>query len=366
VMGAKDAFARRGRATLTLLSLLIGVVSLVFSFEINAVLGVYLRDPSLAGLVYDAWATRERDAISDSSARRALAQAPGVEAVLAHVMAKAKTADNKEFRLHGEEGDLAQFPYKLESGRLMSTEAVDEAMIGMGLQTWLGLTVGDTLTVRVNDKRAPLSVRIVGVYREPSDRGQMAIVSLSALQKIDRTIEPDTYYVRLSPGADVPALRAALKARAGEALGLAVVNVQPLNLYYFRLVMMALSVVLALIALVSVFNSAVLNMRERIGEVGTFKTLGMTPGQVVTMVLTSGGILGMLAGLIGVPLGVVLTQITLTALGTTFGYGSIEVRPDWAALVLPALAAGGGGLLGGAVPARWAANLNVVQVLQYE
>jgi putative ABC transport system permease protein len=366
VMGAKDAFARRGRAALTLLSLLIGVISLVFSFEINAVLSTYLRDPSLAGLVYDAWAVREREAVSDSIARRALAQAPGVEAVLAHVIVKAKTVDNKEFRLHGQEGDLARFPYKLESGRLINAEAVDEAMIGMGLQTWLGVTVGDTLTVLVNDKRAPLAVRIVGVYREPSDRGQMAIVSLRALQKIDRTIEPDTYYVRLSPGADVPALRAALKARAGEALGLAVVNVQPLNLYYFRLVMIALSVVLALIAMVSVFNSAVLNTRERIGEVGTFKTLGMTPGQVVGMVLTSGGILGLLAGLIGVPLGVVLTQIALNALGAIYGYGSIDVRPDWAALVLPAVAAIGVGLLGGAAPARWAARLNVVQVLQYE
>ena len=54
VMGAKDAFARRGRATLTLLSLSLGVVSLVFSFELNAVLNAYLRDPSLAGVVYHA------------------------------------------------------------------------------------------------------------------------------------------------------------------------------------------------------------------------------------------------------------------------------------------------------------------------
>ena len=75
-------------------------------------LNTYLRDPSLAGLVYDAWVTR--DAISDSSARRTLAQAPGVEAMLAHVTAKAKTIDGKEFRVRAEEGDLSQFPFKLE------------------------------------------------------------------------------------------------------------------------------------------------------------------------------------------------------------------------------------------------------------
>ena len=76
--------------------------------------------------------------------------------------------------------------------------------------------------------------------------------------------------------------------------------------------MLALSVALSAIALISVFNSAVLNMRERMSEVGTYKTLGMTPRQVVVMVLASGGTLGVLAGVIGVPLGVVLVQVTLT------------------------------------------------------
>jgi len=364
VMGAKDAFSRRGRATLTLVSLLMGVVSLVFSFELNAMLNTYMRDPSLAGLVYDAWATR--DSISDSSARRTLAQAPGVKAMLAHVMAKAKTIDGKEFRVHAEEGDLSQFPYKMEAGRLLDTTAEGEAMIGIGLQNWLGLKVGDTLRVTVNDKRAPVEWRVVGVYREPSDNGQLAIVSLRTLHRIDSAAEPDTYFLRLTPGADPQALRDYLKRHAGESLGLAIVNVQLLNLYYFKLTMLALSVALSAIALVSVFNSAVLNMRERMSEVGTYKTLGMTPKQVVVMVLASGGTLGALAGVIGVPLGVALAQIILTIMGRVLGFGSFDMRPDWAALILPALVAVGVGLLGSAVPGRWAARLNVVQVLQYE
>jgi putative ABC transport system permease protein len=364
VMGAKDAFSRRGRAMLTLVSLLMGVVSLVFSFELNAMLDTYLRDPSLAGLVYDAWATR--DSISDSSARRTLAQAPGVEAMLAHVIAKAKTLDGKEFRVHAEEGNLAQFPFKMEAGRLLDTAAEGEAMIGIGLQNWLGLKVGDTLQVTVNDKRTPVEWRIVGVYREPSDNGQMAIVSLRTLHRIDSTAEPDTYFLRLTPGADPQALRTYLKQHAGESLGLAIVNTQLLNLYYFKLTMLALSVALSVIALVSVFNSAVLNMRERMSEVGTYKTLGMTPRQVVVMVLASGGTLGVLAGVMGVPLGVALAQIMLTVMGRVLGFGSFDMRPDWAALILPALVAVGVGLLGSAVPGRWAARLNVVEVFQYE
>ena len=366
VIGVKDAFARRGRAAITLTSLLVGVISLVFSFELNAALDGYLRDPSLAGLVYDAWVSRED--MSDSAARRILAQAPGVKAVMAHASAKAKTSDGKSFRVRAQEGDLTQFPYKLEAGRLINPSAEGEAMIGVGLQTWLGLNVGDTLRVTVNDstQRLPVEWQVVGVYREPADGGQMAMISLRTLRRVDHTAEPDTYFIRLSPNADLGSLRAYLKSRAGESLILAVVNTQLSDLLQFKLTMLTLSVTLSAIALISVFNSSVLNMRERISEVGTFKTLGMTPRQVVTMVLASGGTLGVLAGVIGVPFGVVVVQVALTEMGKLFGFGSFDMRPDWAALLLPALVAVGVGVLGSVVPGRWAARLNVVEVLQYE
>jgi putative ABC transport system permease protein len=249
---------------------------------------------------------------------------------------------------------------------VINTDFEDQAMIGVGLQTWLGLKVGDTLRVTVNKERTLAQWQIVGVYREPADSGQMAIVSLRTLRKIDRAAEPDTYFLRLTPGAGLQVLRAYLKNRAGESLNLAIVDVQLPDLYQYKLTILALSVALSAIALISVFNSAMLNMRERISEVGTFKTLGMTPGQVVAMVLASGGIVGALAAVMGVPLGVVLVRVALTEIGKLYGFGSFDLRPDWAALAWPALAAVGVGLLGSAVPACWAARLNVVEVLQCE
>ena len=364
VMGAQDAFARRGRAALTLLSLLLGAVSLVFSFELNDVINTFLREPSLAGVVYDAWVSRE--GISASSARRTLERAPGVAAMVAHTTAKVSTADGKEFRVHAEEGDLASLPFKLEAGHLINTDIEGEAMIGVGLQRWLSLNVGDMLRVTLTGKRAPVEWRIVGVYREPADNGQMAIISLRSLQAVDRTVEPDTYFLRLSPDVNLDALRTFLRSRAGDSLGLAVVDTRISSLQQFRFTVLLLSVALSTIAVISVFNSAVLNMRERMSEVGTLKTLGMTPAQVVTMVLTSGGLLGVLAAVMGVPLGVVLLQAALNVLGKSYGFGSFELRPDWIALCLPALIAVGAGLLGSVLPARWAAQLNVIEVLQYE
>ncbi len=364
VLGAKNAFARRGRAVLTLFSLLLGVVALVFSAALNSVLDGYLRDPSLVGIVYDAWVSREE--ISVNSAWRALEGAPGVAAVLAHASAEVKTENGQSFRIHAQQGDLTRFPYKLEAGRLPDPNLPGEMLIGVGLQHWLGLQVGDSLRLKVNEKKQLVHWRVVGVYREPSDNGQMALVTLDTLRAVDRQAEPDTFYLRLQAGADLQTLRDDLKTRAGDHLSLAVINKEAAGLTQFRLTMLALAVVLSGIALLSVLNTTVLTMREQMHEIGAYKTLGMTPGQVVGMVLTSGGILGACAGVLGAPVGVLLVRLTLSTLGTAYGFGSFDWQINLFSLGLPALAAVLVGLLGSVIPARWAGRLQVVEVLLYE
>jgi putative ABC transport system permease protein len=237
---------------------------------------------------------------------------------------------------------------------LINTD-VDGRLIGVGLKTWLAWTWA-TCWRDAERQRTPVEWRIVVSTVRPADNGQMAVISLRSLRAIDRMVEPDMYFLRLSPTVNLDALRAYLKSRAGDSLGLAVVDAQVSSLQQFRLTMLALSAALSVIAVISVFNSAVLTMRERMSEVGTFKTLGMTPAQVVVMVLTSGGLIGGLAAVLGVPLGVVLLQAALNVLGKSYGFGSFELRPDWIALSLPALITVGVGLLGSASP-RWAARL---------
>ena len=364
VLGVKDAFARRGRALLTLTSLMVGVISLVFNLVLNNVIDDYLRDPSQLGIVYDAWV--ERTAASDQTARAILESAPGVTAFFASATTKVKTADGREFILRGVDGDLARFPYLLEAGRVIDPGAPGEAMIGVGLQNWLGLRLGDDLTVRVGQKDRPLRLRVVGVYREPSDSGQMAVAGLRALHDAGAPLDPDTYYLRLAPGADIARLRSVLTSRSHDQLDLSTLNAAPESLVHFRAAMLALSAVLVALAMASVFNSAVLNVRERLSEVGVFKSLGMTPAQILVMVLASGGTLGVLAGLLGPPLGVALVRVTLSALGQYTGFGSFDLEPRWLTLAVPALLAVLVSLLGSAIPAWWAARMKVVEVFRYE
>ena len=48
-------------------------------------------------------------------------------------------------------------------------------------------------------------------------------------------------------------------------------------------------------------NTVVLHIRDRVHDLGVLKAVGMTPRQMVTMVLCSVAGIGLLAGVLGVP-----------------------------------------------------------------
>jgi putative ABC transport system permease protein len=64
-----------------------------------------------------------------------------------------------------------------------------------------------------------------------------------------------------------------------------------------------------------VLNTVVLMTRERVHDLGVFKAVGMTPGQTITMVVTTVAATGLIAGLIAVPAGVALQRAILPIMG---------------------------------------------------
>jgi putative ABC transport system permease protein len=135
-------------------------------------------------------------------------------------------------------------------------------------------------------------------------------------------------------------------------------------------VIAALALVLIAIAVAGVFNTVVLSTREKARDVAILKAVGMAPGQVVTMVLGSIALLGVVAGVIGIPGGLLLHAriITFMAQAAT---GS-DIPPAFFDLInhalLPLLALAGVAIavVGAWLPARWAAAGPVAEVLQSE
>jgi putative ABC transport system permease protein len=365
VLGLNDAFVRPLRALLTGLNLTLGVMGIVFGLALSDTLQAYRENPALLGVVYDATVTRQDS--TDARTRRVLERAPGVDAFYGEVQLQVRTRSEETFTLRAVEGDLSAFPFHISEGRFFR-QGTNEAVVGRGLLDWLGLELGDTLAVSLEDnERRTATWTIVGVYPEPADAGQRMMVGLPSVSGLDRHAAPDTYYLKLAPGADAARLRAYLEPDKESDLSLVLVEEAiPNSVIYLQLAVFMLGGILIGIAVVNVFITSLLATQEKLRTVGILKTVGMLPAQVVAMINTAAGVLAMLALLAGIPGGLALTGGLLTALSNAYGFGQVSLSFNlWGvALLVPLIFFVS--LAGSTIPARWAARLPIVRVLREE
>ena len=130
-----------------------------------------------------------------------------------------------------------------------------------------------------------------------------------------------------------------------------------------------LTLVLGAVAALGVFNTVVLNARERRRDLGMLKSIGMTPRQVTVLLVTSMGALGVLGGLIGVPVGIGVHQLVVPAMAHAGQADAVDILMNVYHAPLLALLALTGvviAVLGAVVPARGAARLSIATVLHNE
>jgi hypothetical protein len=122
-------------------------------------------------------------------------------------------------------------------------------------------------------------------------------------------------------------------------------------------------------AALGVLNSVVLSTRDRAHDLAVFKAVGMTPGQLIAMVVSSVTGIGLIGGLIAVPVGVWIHHEVLPAMASAAGLTlptsilNVYRTPELIALALAGtIIAVAGSLL----PASWAAGTNTVSALRTE
>jgi putative ABC transport system permease protein len=131
----------------------------------------------------------------------------------------------------------------------------------------------------------------------------------------------------------------------------------------------ALTLMLVLVAGLGVLNTVVLDTRERVHDLGVMKALGMSPRQTVAMVVTSVAGIGLLAGVVGVPLGIALHHLVVPAMGSAAG--AHIPHPDLAVyhplqVALLALAGLVIATAGALLPATWSARTPTATSLRTE
>ena len=130
-----------------------------------------------------------------------------------------------------------------------------------------------------------------------------------------------------------------------------------------------LSLMVAIAAGLGVLNTVLMTTRDRVHDLGIFKSLGMRPGQVVVMVICWVVGPAVIAGAIAAPAAVALNTATLHAMAATAHTGipasftDVFPVPRLALLSLAALAIA---VIGALLPATWAARARPATALRAE
>jgi putative ABC transport system permease protein len=235
--------------------------------------------------------------------------------------------------------------------------ALDDFFAGRGVlvtepYAWhRGVAVGDPIELRTD--RGPVPLTVAGVFRDyATEHGQ--VVMIRALY--DRLFDDphvSTLGVDLAEHADLPTVLAALRAQVppgSEVLIRSNREIRELSLAIFdrtftiTSVLRLLAVVAAVIGILSAFMALSL---ERARELAVLRAVGFTPGQIRALVLTQTGAMGLIAGLLAMPVGAALAWLLIHVINRrAFGWSMDTVLPGGvltegvALAVVAALAAG--------------------------
>ncbi|MGW3041782.1 ABC transporter permease [Kitasatospora sp. NPDC001159] len=382
-LGLAQPFAKPARAALVGAAVLFGAVSVTFAIGLETTFTKYM-DADTTGfraasmIVVPAGTPSGFHApgggpanphLDSTGVAAALASVPGTKAAFGWgdsgaTVIGAPTGDHTN--VDTTTGDLSWTNLGLLHGRFYQNPG--EAVINDHLASTAGMHVGDTVTVTQDNKRLPL--RIVGIDFDASGNG-VVMTDSATFTAAGLTPYITQFNVELADNVSGPDWSASAAPALTPLHAAASPNITYEN--YTVLTMIALVATLTLmmiaVAALGVLNTVVQDTRERIHDLGIFKALGMTPKQTIAMVLTSVSLTGLVAGLIGVPIGMAVEKATLTQMGSAIGRNlpPSVTHVYTAGILLPLLAGGIAiALLGALLPAGWAARSRTATALRTE
>ncbi|HEY4227068.1 MAG TPA: FtsX-like permease family protein [Candidatus Limnocylindrales bacterium] len=382
-LGVAAGVSHPARAAMTLGAVMVGVVAVTFSLGLNASLlraREGLQRPTSAPVRLDLADAESRFVGATTSPSNG---DPTPAAITAAITANADTGRVETIgqtevsvpRLGtvpfvGYQGDSSWLGYDLIAGRWFA--GAGEAVAPTNLFAQSGLHLGDTVTVSQDGRSVAITLvgEIFDQARENDDnlvlRG--AWDDLAALQP---GIEPSRWEMQPRAGVEPRTYRGELQsAIPGLPISLESDASSDASFVLFLTVVGVLGAVLVAISLGGVFNTILLETRQRTREIAVLKAIGFTPTGVVAMVAASILPVGIVAGLVGVPIGIAAQGAVLRYMGMVAAKTAIP--PVMLDVFSPALLAGLAltglaiGLVGAYLPAQRAARARIAPVLQAE
>jgi putative ABC transport system permease protein len=216
---------------------------------------------------------------------------------------------------------------RIVKGSDLELDDNDGALMGQGIGQAVGAKPGDTLLLMARTENGGLNgvdATARGFFQTDSveydDRGIKIPMSLA--QRLLQTEGVSSLAVLLSDTDKTDATAAQLRARfAQENLPLDVRTWHDLNPTYDKIVNLYqrifffLTAVVTAVVIVSVSNTMMLSVTERIRELGIMRAIGMRSRGIATMLLVEGALLGVVGSVLGVAAGTGLIQFSNRVLG---------------------------------------------------
>jgi putative ABC transport system permease protein len=374
-IGLAAPFARPGRTLVTFAAIMFGAAAVTFGTGLGASLNRVAVDTSLAST------EQVQAGLPGSSAQGAPAGVPPVAAQESAAAAAIRaqpgtlhyvTESDDQLAVVGMSGtaavtafggDARWIGYILTSGHWYGAGG---AIVNTAFLDATGKQVGDTFTLTSGGRSATLT--ITGQVFQPGSSA-VVLTNLSSVVAVDPSgLSPQQYDVGLRPGVNAQDYANAVGAQLGQDYPVGPVGSGPL-VNVITVLIAILTLLLVAVAGLGVLNTVVLMTRERVHDLGVFKAVGMTPGQTITMVMTTVAATGLIAGLIAVPAGVALQRAILPIMGN----GAETAVPaviynvySPAELVLLALSGLVIAVVSALAPAGWAARTRTALALRAE
>ncbi|MPY63857.1 ABC transporter permease [Streptomyces spongiae] len=366
-LGVGLPFARPGRSALTLAAVVLGVTTVTFATGLATtmtMLGNAGRDAYQVTVYASSFkhGKEVKPQHGDRELESLLRSLPGAREVTARADDDIRMAGSaQDVMLEGRRGDRLTLGNVLTQGRWM--HRAGEVVAGSAFLRQNGLRVGDRIRLEKGDRGE--DVVVVGEFMESNAR--LLVTDWPTVTALSPNEKPIAYHVKLRDGADPAAYARAAKA-ADSGISPTPTGSNSLTQTIVGSATV-LTLMLTVVASLGVFNTVVLNTRDRRRDLGMLKSIGMTPRQVTVMTVTSMAVLGALGSLLGVPLGVAGYEVVVPRMAGAVDLALPPYMTDvWRAPALAGVASAGLAIavLGALVPARRAARLTIAQVLHNE
>ncbi|MCX2184125.1 ABC transporter permease [Streptomyces sp. SKN60] len=377
-LGLAGIAARPGRSVATGAAVALGALAVTFAVGLGSTLVAVTTDgdPDAAAdvtvlsLISSETGPTPTDAepADPAAVAEAIRSLPGSDAFYRTAPAHVGVAGLKGGALlMGYEGDSSDGGHTMVAGRWFS--APGEAVVPTRFLQATGLSLGETVTLSEQGRRVRLT--LVGEVFDLGGKGLTIRAQAASVADLRVRFLPSEFHVLLPPGSDARSYAERLDARL-RPLGAQAAPAEQAHssvILAMQALIALLTIMLTTVAALGVLDTVVLDTRDRVRDLGILKSLGMTPAQTVARVLTSVGAVGLLAGAVGVPLGVALHRAVMPAMGRAVGSTIPPVDLDvYDAPLLTGLALAGVliATAGALLPAGWAARTNTARALRTE